>query len=876
MNLRKIFILLLTQLSSMMCYSQFDGGNGTSSNPYLVSNAQQLAYVADNVSAYFRQTCDIDLSEYINENSTKGWFPIGTNYDPFTGIYDGNGFKITGLTINRTSDYLGLFGYTKSATIKNITIIDARVSGGDKCGILVGCADNSKITNILVHGDLIGKSNIGGISGELLGSTLDNSEFSGNIIGTDNVGGITGYNCLEYVIQSAGTATGTGYKEYTCDFSNSKTIKNNIVHNTTIHGNNNIGGITGYNYIYAFGNNTWGSTPHDYETFIMNVSLTFDLKLNHFAGKITGDNCIGGIIGKCKLYSYSKGCNAKGYYMDGYTMQSVYGETYTKTYVVSKLAISNCSAIGFIKGISSVGGLVGLIDGSRESEINGKFSPTNLESYTQYYINQCATDLSIVADKEYAGGILGYVGYLGTRASSMANISSTGSIAGSDYVGGLVGKHNSFANISNGLSSAQIYGRNHVGGIIGLGDRDTKISTSVTACPSISGMDIVYRIGEASSYVSNKSSLNTKLYLDGTEVEADENNAANGTSISDSQLNLGNTYHSMQWDMAKIWKIKEEETLPYLRSQTDTPLKNIIFESIQNGIRVTGELGSATNFYIQFHDSIYTNNKTDKSWNVDLINASENDTIKCIAWQKNKMFSIPTNIVIKGIQPKPILPDSILLNVTDAKLKVSEKLQLVSTIFPENSLDKSVRWKSSDDNIATVDNNGLVTANSIGECIITSTSVGNPNISSVCIISVIPTLIESISISPDIWVGETNSYFQINATILPDNATNKSLEWSSSNEEVATVDSKGFVYIRKDGNCEISAKTLDGSNLETKCIITSITNVENIFPNNELIDVYSLHGVLIKSRTNCGSLKQLSSGVYLVRLNKRTHKIILR
>ena len=240
------------------------------------------------------------------------------------------------------------------------------------------------------------------------------------------------------------------------------------------------------------------------------------------------------------------------------------------------------------------------------------------------------------------------------------------------------------------------------------------------------------------------------------------------------------------------------------------------------------------------------------------------------------MFSIPTNIVIKGIQPKPILPDSILLNVTDAKLKVSEKLQLVSTIFPENSLDKSVRWKSSDDNIATVDNNGLVTANSIGECIITSTSVGNPNISSVCIISVIPTLIESISISPDIWVGETNSYFQINATILPDNATNKSLEWSSSNEEVATVDSKGFVYIRKDGNCEISAKTLDGSNLETKCIITSITNVENIFPNNELIDVYSLHGVLIKSRTNCGSLKQLSSGVYLVRLNKRTHKIILR
>ena len=114
-------------------------------------------------------------------------------------------------------------------------------------------------------------------------------------------------------------------------------------------------------------------------------------------------------------------------------------------------------------------------------------------------------------------------------------------------------------------------------------------------------MDIVYRIGEASSYVSNKSSLNTKLYLDGTEVEADENNAANGISISDSQLNLGNTYHSMQWDMAKIWKIKEEETLPYLRSQTDTPLKNIIFESIQNGIRVTGELGSRTYTFTEYH-----------------------------------------------------------------------------------------------------------------------------------------------------------------------------------------------------------------------------------------------------------------------------------
>jgi hypothetical protein len=100
--------------------SVFAGGTGTETDPYLVATAEHLNQVRNHLAAHFRQTADIDLGT-APWNKDKGWRPIGasTSGSPFTGTFDGGGFTISGLTINRpATGYQGLFGYTTAPCCK--------------------------------------------------------------------------------------------------------------------------------------------------------------------------------------------------------------------------------------------------------------------------------------------------------------------------------------------------------------------------------------------------------------------------------------------------------------------------------------------------------------------------------------------------------------------------------------------------------------------------------------------------------------------------------------------------------------------------------------------------------------------------------------
>ncbi|MDE7432064.1 MAG: leucine-rich repeat protein, partial [Lachnospiraceae bacterium] len=80
-------------------------------------------------------------------------------------------------------------------------------------------------------------------------------------------------------------------------------------------------------------------------------------------------------------------------------------------------------------------------------------------------------------------------------------------------------------------------------------------------------------------------------------------------------------------------------------------------------------------------------------------------------------------------------------------------------------------------------------------------------------------LVESLSLNPTSKEAEEGDKFQITATILPEDASDKTLEWSSSDESIATVDNTGFVTVLKEGECIITAKTIDGSDLSANCYI---------------------------------------------------------
>ncbi len=167
-------------------------------------------------------------------------------------------------------------------------------------------------------------------------------------------------------------------------------------------------------------------------------------------------------------------------------------------------------------------------------------------------------------------------------------------------------------------------------------------------------------------------------------------------------------------------------------------------------------------------------------------------------------------------------PTGISLNKTSASLVKGKTLKLKATVEPSDASDKTVKWKSSDNFVASVDSNGLVTALTPGKATITVTTKDG-GLTAVCKITVKsppePVKVTGVSVGPSelvIRVGQSQS---LKATVKPSDATNKKVTWTSANTAIATVDESGFVTGVKAGTTFIKVKTDDGSKTATARII---------------------------------------------------------
>ena len=161
--------------------------------------------------------------------------------------------------------------------------------------------------------------------------------------------------------------------------------------------------------------------------------------------------------------------------------------------------------------------------------------------------------------------------------------------------------------------------------------------------------------------------------------------------------------------------------------------------------------------------------------------------------------------------------ESIALNHESAQLKVGESIALEATVLPEDATDKSVNWTTSDEAVVTVDADGKVTAVSLGEAVITATC---GSVSATCKVSVVATPAESIALnheSAQLKVGES---ITLEATVLPEDATDKSVTWTTSDEAVVTVDADGKVTAVGTGKATITATLNDNSVISASCDIT--------------------------------------------------------
>ena len=178
------------------------------------------------------------------------------------------------------------------------------------------------------------------------------------------------------------------------------------------------------------------------------------------------------------------------------------------------------------------------------------------------------------------------------------------------------------------------------------------------------------------------------------------------------------------------------------------------------------------------------------------------------------------------LETNPILVNSISLNCsTWETYTIGDKCQLTATIKPDKAKDKSLTWTSSDESVATVDASGIVTAVGYGNAIITATANDGSNQSASCTVYVNSRVFRINLDHTEIILIAEGETVQLNATVYPDNATDKSLTWTSSNESVATVDVDGIVTAVGDGNAIITATANDGSNRSASCtVIVPIKN----------------------------------------------------
>ena len=137
------------------------------------------------------------------------------------------------------------------------------------------------------------------------------------------------------------------------------------------------------------------------------------------------------------------------------------------------------------------------------------------------------------------------------------------------------------------------------------------------------------------------------------------------------------------------------------------------------------------------------------------------------------------------ITVKPILAQSVRLSAEDITLLVGASQKLSATIEPENTTDKSVTWKSDNEAIATVSEDGTVTAISVGTANITATC---GEVSATCKVTVNPVLASTVTINlpdKDVFVGDK---ITLTASITPENTTDKTLVWTSEAPAIATID----------------------------------------------------------------------------------------
>jgi FlaG/FlaF family flagellin (archaellin) len=439
-----------------------------SSSEKQIGLTEQLSSIRTAPDDSYKLIRDIDASK------TNSW---NSGFDPIldcTGgdtTLDGNGHKISNLTITNSSDCTGLFGSMGSnGAIKDITLEDISVTGEKYTGGLIGENNGGDVSNVNVGGSISGEDQTGGLIGNNSGSITE-VQVDADVSGDAYTGGVFGVN-YDVVSESNSAGETSGEKL--------------------------VGGIVGYN----------SGTVED-------TSAT---------GKVTASQSwVGGLIGQ-----------SNGTITNSYSESSVTGSNQVGGLVgrlhSSSSSLSGSYATGTVNGSGNfVGGLVGYLQGSitdaySEGETNANKYVGGLVGYSTSDLSNVHSSSNVEADSLFAGGLVGY------STAKISDSYAEGTVKSDSWAGGLVA--NAKDDIENSHATGNIEASTLAGGLIAK--TNSSVSNSyATGNVTLTGPRAGGLIGETRNPVGEPTPTVTDSYAEGTVTGDDDVGGLIGRSNSD-------------------------------------------------------------------------------------------------------------------------------------------------------------------------------------------------------------------------------------------------------------------------------------------------------------------------------------------------------
>lgn len=295
---------------------------------YEICSAEQLLWFADEVNSGRNPSAnailmnDIDLNPGYVFNSdgtvtydgsyvSDGWInwePIGFEWPStsmhYFGTFDGNGYTVSGVYFNSDSQYaVGFFGYTENATIKNLNVTNAYISGYATLGGVVGYNHFSSILSCSFDGAVFSVNNtVGGVVGYNDDGTISFCTNTSEICGCDYIGGIVGQNIgLSVVASCTNSGSVNGENDVGGVVGYSSGTVESCTNGASVNGSNAVGGVVGWNYdtIKSCNNNGYVYGSNAVGGIVGYNSGAIDSSQNnaHIGSGTVGDVSVGCVVG---------------------------------------------------------------------------------------------------------------------------------------------------------------------------------------------------------------------------------------------------------------------------------------------------------------------------------------------------------------------------------------------------------------------------------------------------------------------------------------------------------------------------------------------------------------------------------------------------